>query len=557
MGGMREIELDDDFWPAALAALASDAPASRLHARWPGYAELLDDLVGDADREPQLVGARLATHGRNPRLFAVLTGALLARSGVPTLVLDLSPDIRWLEQLMGGDFKEGLVDHLRFDVPLERCVRPTAYDRLSIMSGGAWFLAGSPLDDAPGFRAALEALRQRHRAVVVTLPPPLELGDRTGFTALCDTLITVEERSGEAPLVGSERAIARLVGDPDAARDLAQLGHRFLGPLPAVLAGLAHARAREAHAPEPESTWEPEPATPEPTAAAEVVPGAQGTALVRAEPRPRARPRPGRAVAVAAVLALLVLAALGLRSRHIAADLAARIFASVDEGPPYAEQDGEAMIVLDPAARAAIDSAPASPNAESLGPPATGPAAASAEAREQDLASSTSGGEEGLPAPAGPPGRPTPFSIHVGSYQRPEAGLRVVDRVARMGHVATLAPVSLAGKGRWYRVYVGSFADSVAARRLRDRLRATEIVEEGFVRPAPWSFEIGVYASREEARAAARALRDHGIAAYSVGEGPVRLYAGAYQSREEAELLARALETALEGRTATLTLREE
>jgi cell division septation protein DedD len=154
-------------------------------------------------------------------------------------------------------------------------------------------------------------------------------------------------------------------------------------------------------------------------------------------------------------------------------------------------------------------------------------------------------------------GRPAPFSVHVGSYQSARSALRVVEGVEAMGYPATLAPVTIPGKGQWFRVYVGSFADSTEAMRARDRLEASDLVDEGVVRSAPWTFEIGIYPSLEAARGDAAALRERGIAAYTAGREPVRLYAGAYQSREEAELLAHTLQSVLESRSARLIVREE
>jgi hypothetical protein len=540
-GEMHDFELDDDFWSGALAALREEAPLVGLRERWPAFAELIEGLVADAEREPILAGFRLATHGRNPRLFAVLTGALLARSAIPTLVLDLSPDTRWLEQLLGGDYKEGFVDHLRFGVPLAQCVRESGLERLSAMSGGAWFLAGSPLDDAPGFRAGLEELRRLHRAVIVTVPPPLEAGDRTGIAALCGALVTVEEQGTEAVLAGSERAVVRLKGHTDAARDLAHLTHRFLGPLPALLGG-TRPRLDDRR-----------------TAPGVVVadtPGAEDVVFLRGfershpdrEKRSPARPfrrsrgerKPGgtfpsmrrkrftsRRAMIAAVLVLGVVAIAGVGARGIAVDVVRDMVGGSDR--PYAEPGGQ-TIALDPV-----------PDRST--PESTAPAGSALEDQQTML-----GG--GL-------GRPAPFSVHVGSYQNTSSAMRVAEGVAAMGYAATLAPVSIPGKGRWYRVYAGSFADSTEAVKARDHLQSSDIVDEGVVRSVPWTFEIGTYPSTEAAKTDAAEMRDKGVAAFAVGQGPVRLYAGAYQSPEEAELLADALEALADNRTVRLIRREE
>jgi cell division protein FtsN len=606
LDGMREIELHDDFWPSALGALASGAPATSLRESWPDLAELLDELEADARREPLLVGLRLATAGRNARLFGVLLGACLARAGVRTLVLDLSSDTRWLEQLLGADFQEGLIDHLRFGVPLERCVRSTALERFSAMSGGAWFLAGSPLDDAPGFRAALDRLRQRHRVVVVTLPPPLETGDGTGIAALCGALLTVEERNGHAPLAGSERVVVRLTGDPEAARDLAHLTHRFLGPLTAVVSGMARVRpaatgspssqrqasSSEAPPPRPEpsiraperprATSEPLARPPrEPVSAPAALatarerapaadeelsflrefeaqsarerpsspePGSVVPPTVRTEERKKKKPAPARPprsrAVVVTIVGVVVAVAAGYSARGMASDMMAWVLGQSRYEPEASDYLPGETIALDQEASAGIPLTLPVDTAQVVADSAAGLAADSTTAA-------------GLVPAAVRPGRPSPYSVHVGSYQTIESGMRLVEQIQAAGLAAFLAPVALPGKGQWQRVYVGSFADSTSARRALDRLQQDEIVEEGMVRSTPWAFDLGTYPTREAARAEGESLARKGITVYVAGDGPARLYAGAYQTREEAELFASTLATALEGRIATLTLREE
>lgn len=236
---MRELTFDDAFWRDVLAALREPGgiAAERLEERRPGFSELVATLARDARAERCLIGGRPSTAGKNPRLFLFLTAALLARRGVETLYLDLGSELRWLEMLLGEDLKEGLVDHLQYDVTLERCTHPTAIDGLDVLTGGAYFLAGSPLEDAPAFRAALEKLRERYDAVVVAFPHPFDAAEAAGMPALCEAWIAIEEGEVEAPVTGNERAVVRLVGDPQAAWDLARLCRTFLGPLPTVVAG--------------------------------------------------------------------------------------------------------------------------------------------------------------------------------------------------------------------------------------------------------------------------------------------------------------------------------
>ncbi|MFN2383408.1 MAG: SPOR domain-containing protein [Gemmatimonadota bacterium] len=545
-GGMRDLELDDLFWREALAALQSGAGAAALAERHPAYAGLLADLAGDTCSESCVIGIRLAASGKNPRLFALLTAAFLARGGTRTLFLDLSPELRWLEHLLGQDLKEGLVDHLQFGVPLERCVHATALRGLSVASGGAYFLAGSALDDARAFRGALEALRQGGGALVMTLPQPLEQADEAGLSAICHALVTVEDPESPAPLVGSERLVVRLTGNPQAAWELAQLTHRYLGPLPALLAAGDAARGRGGPLEHRASRHE-EPAAPAAPRSAHATQPPRAPLAARmpepsiapAAPRGARRARPGGARWIVAVAAGIVLiaaaAAIGLGSGRLAP-----LFAGGgDDGAAVRAADvEEPMIAL--AADAGEPRPVEEAEPESLVATAHSAAAATVAADS---------------APAFPPGRPAPFSVHVGSYQSGASGGRLVAQIAAAGYAAFLAPVVIPGKGEWHRVYVGAFPDAAAAQRALARLVGAGLVEEGVVQPTPLAFPLGTFATRAAADARRMALRRQGISAYAIGSDPVRLYAGAYQTEDDAALLARALAAA--DAPATLTQREE
>ncbi|MGH7542387.1 MAG: hypothetical protein ACREK7_00475, partial [Gemmatimonadota bacterium] len=271
---MRELDLDDRFWRDALDALRDPGGADALRSAIPAFAETLDDVARQAREDAALVGVRFAGEDRNPRLLAFLAAAWLARTGLRAVFVDLSQDLRWLERLTGLDLKQGLVDHVHYGVPLERCVRDTALPGLAVLTGGTRFLTGSPFDDAPAVRGALDRLKQHFQVVVMALPTS-EAASDAGVLALCDALLAVSAREAEVDPVGHERLLIRLLGDPEAAEDLAAAAHRFVGPLPALFAG---ARADSGR---PTPGWtasEPEPsgravgpATPSASAADEEV----------------------------------------------------------------------------------------------------------------------------------------------------------------------------------------------------------------------------------------------------------------------------------------------
>lgn len=515
---MRELVFDDAFWRDAFAAIRGKGLADLAENR-PGYADLVEELAGEARLDAILVGGRPATPGGNARLWLFVTAALLAREGVRTLFLDLGAELRWLEHLVGEDLKEGLVDHLRYGVPLERCVRPTAFPGLSVLTGGAYFLAGSPLEDAPGLRAALARLTRRHAAVVAVFPHPLEAAEAAGLTARCDVLLTVEEGEVPSNALGTERAVVRLVGDPNAARDLVRLGDRFLGPLTLVLAGSRAASAS------------PPPAAPERAGG----PEREEIDFLRAfeDDRPPEAPSDPDAPSVAArraggrrdAAAAVTIAALGLAVVVFGVYRFGPLFAGggVDDGAGIVDGVPSVVVPLDPQSPSAEDGAPAETTAE-------------AEPTAED-------GEEAA-EPAPPATTPAPWSVHVGSYQSVESARRLVDRIAATGETAFLAPVSLPGKGRWYRVYAGAHGDAAAARVVLERLLSGRVVDDGAVRSTPWAFRLGTHATRAAAEAQLEELRRQGISAYVMGGGPAVVYAGAFGEEEESRLLADMLDGA-------------
>ena len=581
---MRDFELDDRFWRDALAVLQSGDQVETLTDRYPGYADLIGELALDCAVEPVLVGFRHAAADENPRLLALLSAMFLARRGRRTLLLDLDPEVRWLEQLLGEDFKEGVVDHLQFGIPLERCIRPTAVPGLQAMSGGAAFLAGSPLDDPPRFRAALLSLKQGRDAVVVALPPPAESADGSGVPALCDAVVTLEDAEGPPGPLGTERAIVRLSGDPRAARELARLCHRFVGPLPAIVASSRPAPsepfwatpARPVRHPgigaAPGSGSEPgSGATPaseeldflsafEGRRAAASEPSAEPAPQVRLEDivetsraRSRARrtsrsargarhPLDRRALTLATVV-LAAIAALALGSRWFAPLFAG--WSGDGEEPRYG----------------AAGSAPVTAAEPGTVIPLTGPGAEVLDASGADSAARSQGADSvGEPGPAtaasAVPGDPAPWSVHVGSYRSVEAARGVASDLARRGMAAFLSPVVLPEKGEWVRVYVGAYDDRDEARAALSELTTSGTVEDGSVRDTPLAFLLGVYPTAEEARARISELAGRGIPAYALGEGPVRVWAGAFENEAESRVLASALGSEGSGEPITLSRRE-
>ncbi len=555
---MRELDLDDRFWRDALEALRSRHGAQALETRYAPYAKTIEEIGRQAREDATLVGLRFEGEGRNARLLAFLSTALLARAGLRAVFVDLSQDLRWLERLTGLDLKQGLVDHVHYGVPLERCVRDTALPGLAVLTGGTRFLTGSPLEDAPAVRGALDRLKQHFRVVVMALPSSEPVSE-AGVIALCDALIAVTAEDEEPALIGRERMVVRLVGDPQAAHDLASAAHRFVGPIPSLLAGSMGTepppvaamtatvtdpfRSRAVFSTPPEADEDvaflslfegggPEAEeAPHDLAGFEEIefPDEERLADGREWPARRRRRMMASAGVAAVVLGGMV--------------LGARLLPNLDFPATVEEPRGSGGESLDIDRRPIgfEDESDRDPGAVvSLGKDSVGQTS-TAGALSEDVVETS--------------GRPVPYSLHVGSFQSQASALEAVGRLEREGWSAFVAPVALDERGMWHRVYAGSFADSAAAGLALRSLLARGLVADGAVRATPLTFLLGTYPSREEAERRRAELRERGIPAYVAGSGPARVYAGAYATAEESRLLEGSLHAAAEN--ARLTTRVE
>jgi cell division septation protein DedD len=549
---MREVELDDRFWRDALDALRDPGGADALRASTPAFAETLDDVARQAREDAALVGVRFAGEDRNPRLLAFLAAAWLARTGLRAVFVDLSQDLRWLERLTGLDLKQGLVDHVHYGVPLERCVRDTALPGLAVLTGGTRFLTGSPFDDAPAVRGALDRLKQHFQIVVMALPSS-EPASEAGVLALCDALLAVSAGDAEVEPVGRERLLVRLLGDPGAAEDLAAAAHRFVGPLPALFVG---ARAGSGG---PTPVWTASGHEPSRRAVRPATPPARGADdevafLSLFEESPPDRGREGDAFGLLEE-ADFPAPEPGPADREWPARRRRRLLASVGVAavvvggmvfgtrflPEHARSADEGEVPE--AGTTAVDRRPIGFGDEAEGemvPLDEDPSDA-----EPAAAPETPEGE----------GHPAPYSLLVGSFQSEASALETATRLERAGWTAFVAPVELGERGLWHRVYAGTYADSAAAGDALRNLTGRGLVPEGAVRETPLTFLLGVYLTREEAERRRAELRERGIPAYVAGRDPARVYAGAYATREESRRLEGSLHAATE--SVTLTTRIE
>ncbi len=71
----------------------------------------------------------------------------------------------------------------------------------------------------------------------------------------------------------------------------------------------------------------------------------------------------------------------------------------------------------------------------------------------------------------------TYYTIHGASYQKPENALNHVNSLKTLGYEAAYKKVTIPGKGVWYRVYIGKYADKDEARKIARKLEASRAVD--------------------------------------------------------------------------------
>ncbi|MBD3163034.1 MAG: hypothetical protein GF346_11495 [Candidatus Eisenbacteria bacterium] len=108
---------------------------------------------------------------------------------------------------------------------------------------------------------------------------------------------------------------------------------------------------------------------------------------------------------------------------------------------------------------------PRAPEESFVGPP---------DARESEVG--TAAGDTLLAGPPAPPVWSDTFVVHVSSFRRHEDALREVTGLRNLGLTARVVPVILADRGRWERVVVGAFPDSLSAVAEANRMRDVGLV---------------------------------------------------------------------------------
>jgi len=138
-----------------------------------------------------------------------------------------------------------------------------------------------------------------------------------------------------------------------------------------------------------------------------------------------------------------------------------------------------------------------------------------------------------------------PYSLHMGSFKNLELTEKSIDALKEKGLSPYWTRVDLGKKGKWFRVFVGSFKTADKAKSFQEKhgITADRILKTAY------AVRIGMYTSKEELDQKISVLKKTGHFPYYIEQPQNRyqLLIGAYQTRKAAEALtARLKESGLD-----------
>ena len=167
--------------------------------------------------------------------------------------------------------------------------------------------------------------------------------------------------------------------------------------------------------------------------------------------------------------------------------------------------------------------------------PVAAPAADSAAASRLDSAR--------LPPPPAPPPpvESLPFAVQVAATRTLQAALAAADSLEADTVPVVVAPIRIAQRGAFFRIYAGPYASAARADSALRSLRARGLLTagSGTVDSVPLSVALSAGLAPEAARAERARLRAAGVPVFLLrqADGSLRLFAGAYGAATQAVLL--------------------
>lgn len=138
------------------------------------------------------------------------------------------------------------------------------------------------------------------------------------------------------------------------------------------------------------------------------------------------------------------------------------------------------------------------------------------------------------PAPAV---KSLPYTIQVSSFRDPLQSMQVARKLSTRGDPAFTSPVDIAGKGKWYQVYIGNYktlaeANTAAVDLKRRKFRYVNVTRK------PYTVQIGEPIAQNNARELQSRLQARGYFSYSLpaqtDPNRIRILVGAFENEQAA-----------------------
>ncbi len=187
----------------------------KYYSDTPGTAEI-ERLAANLDamrngKKKQIILITSAVIGEGKSTIAALLARSLAVHKKETVLIDFDLRRPQLHHLFEVDCKDGLIDILRSNLPFSRCLKPTNFPHLILISSG--ILDSNPVEILTNDRLKIffEYIGDKYDTVIVDSPPVIHVSDSLLLSKFADEVILVI-KAGSTPRYVVKRAI-KMFGD--------------------------------------------------------------------------------------------------------------------------------------------------------------------------------------------------------------------------------------------------------------------------------------------------------------------------------------------------------
>jgi len=131
-----------------------------------------------------------------------------------------------------------------------------------------------------------------------------------------------------------------------------------------------------------------------------------------------------------------------------------------------------------------------------------------------------------------------PVVLHVSSYKAESNARKDVRNLRKNGYPSLMVLASIPSKGRWYRVFAGRYSSIAEAKAVGLALKKSGLIQYYQAEKFPYSLQIGVFSSLEDAGRVGKSLDllGHPAAVFKAKSGKGKTYyrvlVGAYKNKE-------------------------